>query len=442
MDDHLKYNFRRRSKKSSFDPYDSLTASTKSPTNLNHLLRDENYSIWTNGDTALLSKMPNESNHPIDTTGTLSTKHINSSYVSSNHHSELVQSQHIHKNMSERKNINGVHEVRNSILAGSLAGMLSVSIFHPFDVVRTKIQTSTKLKAVGATSSSSKQAAATLLSTSSSSAKNIISSSSGPLQVFTHTMRNGGLGAFYTGFSFPLTAQAAYKATVFTVNRVTKNALVDFKTREQRKTGIFSTYSMQPSDYLICGAASGFINALLFVCPVEYVRAQLIYQHTRIAEGKNIKNGVMNGPWDVVRSTFKSDGIFGLWRGAGITVLRDSVGCGCFFVSYEFGRRHLPHLTGLEPDSSLVNIGSGMFAGFGYWSLSLPLDALKTLVQSGKANSASRTLSLLVNRDGIVSATSQLYRGWQLAFGRGIPSAGITVTAYATCYHFCNTRLP
>eukprot|EP00557_Chaetoceros_sp_GSL56_P007977 CAMPEP_0176490612 /NCGR_PEP_ID=MMETSP0200_2-20121128/7967_1 /TAXON_ID=947934 /ORGANISM="Chaetoceros sp., Strain GSL56" /LENGTH=56 /DNA_ID=CAMNT_0017887937 /DNA_START=1158 /DNA_END=1325 /DNA_ORIENTATION=- len=55
--------------------------------------------------------------------------------------------------------------------------------------------------------------------------------------------------------------------------------------------------------------------------------------------------------------------------------------------------------------------------------MTLPLDALKTLVQTGKANSALDTFSLLIQRDGIVKTAAQLYRGWQLAFGRGAPSA-------------------
>lgn len=437
MNDQLKYQFSRRTQKTSIDPYDSLTANRKSPTNLNHLLREENYSIWTNGETALLSTMPKIET---DANGTLVTPISFRSAYPASHDLSNVQ-----KSSYEKETINEVHEVRNSILAGSVAGMVSCTLFHPFDVIRTKIQTSTKLKTVeassgAASSSSAREAAATLLRATSSAPKNIINSTSGPVEVFSHTMKNGGMKAFYTGFSFPLAAQAAYKSTVFTVNRVSQNALVSFKTREQRKIGIFSPYQLQPMDHLICGSLSGFVNALVFVSPVEYVRAQLIYQHTRIAEGKKLKKRPMNGPIDLIKTTLKSKGIFGLWRGAGVTILRDSTGCGCFFVSFEVGKKYLPEFAGLERDSTAVNIASGMMAGFGYWAVSLPLDALKTLVQSGKTKSAWKAVSFLVNRDGVASTTWQLYRGWQLAFGRGIPSAGVTLSTYAAVYHYCNTR--
>ena len=77
-------------------------------------------------------------------------------------------------------------------------------------------------------------------------------------------------------------------------------------------------------------------------------------------------------------------------------------------------------------------------AGFGYWAISLPLDALKTMVQTGMAKSATGIISTLVRRDGLIGGVSQLYRGWQLAFGRGSPSAAITLSTYAAIYNFCD----
>ena len=340
----------------------------------------------------------------------------------------------------KKKHINGEHEVRNSIMAGSTAGMISVTIFHPFDVIRTKMQVSTKLATDNVTATS-RQAGATLLSTSTP--KNTITSSSGPIAVFSHTIKNGGMRAFYTGFSFPLLAQACYKSTIFTVNRVAQNFVVDMKTEEQWKTGIFTPYQLKLSDHFVCGSMSGAINALVFVSPVEYVRNQLIAQHTHVADGttSKLKYGVMSGPLELVKATLKREGIIGLWRGAGITLARDSIGCGSFFLFFELGKTYLPMVTGAEPSSQIHTIGAGMCAGLGYWAITLPLDALKTLVQTGKTNSAMNTVSLLVNRDGLYGAASQLYRGWQLAFGRGTPSAAVTLTTYSAVYHFCNTRL-
>lgn len=341
-----------------------------------------------------------------------------------------------------KKTNNNFYEIRNSIIAGSVAGITSCAIFHPFDVVRTKMQASTKIFESATTISATtlpNNGAAT--SSKASVLRNGINASSGPLAVMSHTYRNGGLRAFYTGIGLPLAAQALYKSTVFTTNRISMNVLTEWKTTQQRKTGIFAQYQLTPLDHFICGATSGAVNALLFVSPVEYVRNQLIHQHTKRAEGTLLSSSAtMKGPTDVIKKTLRTEGILGLWKGAGVTLVRDSIGCGAFFIMNDFGGRYISRTTGHNEDTLLNKIGSGFMAGFGYWFVSLPADALKTLVQTGKASSAVDTLYLLVGRDGILDATRQLYRGWQLAFGRGSPSAAVTLTTYSIAYNFCDRR--
>ena len=334
--------------------------------------------------------------------------------ISSKNSSEMdIPSIAVRQNIyySEKKS----NEVRNSIISGSLAGMLAISIFHPFDVIRTKMQSATRI--------ASKEV------TKPISPKVGISSSSGPLAVFSHTIQNGGFRAFYTGFSFPLAAQACYKATVFTVNRVTQNSIVSYKSKQQQELGNFQPVKLTLQDHFLCGAIAGSTNALVFVSPVEYVRSQLIAQHTHIAEGTThlLKYGIMKGPIDVVKATYKDKGVFGLWKGAGITLVRDFFGMGTFFVCFELGKRTVPSITGdPEPSSKINTIGAGMMAGFGCWCIALPMDALKTLVQTGKAKSARNVVLKLLERDGVVSTAKQLCTGWQLAFGRGTPAAAVS----------------
>lgn len=320
------------------------------------------------------------------------------------------------------------YEVRNSIIAGSIAGITSISLFHPFDVIRTKMQATTKL--LGTT---------VVAKAANTQANAGITSSSGPLAVIAHTYKNGGLRAFYTGISLPLAAQAVYKSTVLTTNRVTTNLLSKWKTQEKEETAISTPYILTLGDHFFCGAMSGTTNALLFVSPVEFVRNQLIQQHTQRSSasiGADVSN---RGPIDVIRNTIKSDGILGLWRGAAVTVVRDSVGCGGFFIMNEIGKRYISIFTEHQQGSLMNTLGSGCLAGFGYWSFSLPFDTMKTLVQTGKSSSAFEAFSLLVKRDGGFGAMLQLYRGWQMAFGRGVPSAAVTLTTYSIVYTFCET---
>jgi hypothetical protein len=284
--------------------------------------------------------------------------------------------------------------VLNSILAGSVAGITSTSVVYPFDLIRTKMQsTGMGMKAAS------------------------------PFQVFQHTLNNGGIRALYTGLTVPLAAQAVYKATVFAGNNSAKELVMEWNTLE----GSNINYELSLPDIFWCGFAGGALNAALFVTPVEFIRNQLIAQHTKIANGVIMTKPFMKGPLDVLRYTVRTNGVVGLWRGLSITVARDSIGCGFFFAAMHSVQRTL------SPDNTPsmgVTLLSGIAAGLSFWFSTLPLDTLKTWVQNGTAESAREALIESLKRYGTVGTFQQLTRGWQMAFGRGAPSASIMVLSY------------
>lgn len=471
MEKSKTFHFRRRTSATSYDPYDSLTNkkdshslffdSSKPTKNAN------NEEYWTNGNTVYFSSSgfsmePPPLSSPIATSTTIAgidqrknipvnahdnNNNMNSAeiqrfssagFLSTLPNNSVVGSNDKNLSKSNSESVSPLNyvktdenEVRKSILAGSIAGIASCAIFHPFDVVRTKMQATTKLIETSTVNTKSNSLV------NSITTKPGITSSSGPVAVISHTYKNGGIRAFYTGISLPLVAQALYKSTVLTTNRVATNVLTEWKTEQRWKTGLFAPYKMSLSDHFICGSISGAVNALLFVCPVEFIRNQLIQQHTKRAQGTLTADKIMTGPVDVIKTTVKTDGFLGLWRGAGVTLVRDSVGCGAFFIMNDVGKKNISAYTGYEEGTLPNTIGSGFMAGFGYWFVSLPLDALKTLVQTGKSTSAMETFSYLVKRDGSFGAVMKLYRGWQLAFSRGSPSAAVTLSTYSVVYNFC-----
>ena len=316
--------------------------------------------------------------------------------------------------------------VFNSITAGSIAGMLSCALFHPFDVLRTKMQASIVLPKY---------------STATTYPISIPRDSGTALDILRQTIRSGGL---YTGLSLPLAAQALYKATIFTTNQVTRSVLIELKTQEKIKRGICTPYQLSLLDYFVCGATSGAINALLFVSPVEFVRNNLIMQHTRTTEatmaainGPPKQFNYKRRPIDVVRNTYNTHGITGLWRGSFLTVARDSLGCGAFFFMYEVGQEYIPLITGKSRGDLMNAIVSGFLAGFGFWAVALPFDTLRTVVQSNAVESVHEALAQLKQRYGSIGTIKQLYRGWQFGLGRGSPSAALTLTVYTSVYDYC-----
>ena len=143
-----------------------------------------------------------------------------------------------------------------ALASGSLAGMLSQLFIYPLDVLRTRVQ---------------------------SSGQSVSST-------FTSSLKRGGVRNLYAGLSFPLSAQAVYKANIFGLNSVL-SANFD-------------------SSAFLCGAAAGSFNAALFVTPVELIRNRVIAGNSKIK------------PFDVINKLSSKSGFDfrQLYKGVRVTV--------------------------------------------------------------------------------------------------------------------------
>lgn len=324
--------------------------------------------------------------------------------------------------------------VRNSLLAGSVAGVASTIAVHPFDVLRVKMQ-------------SSAPATMTTVSTTNARAVGLV----GTLRNTLHY--GGGIRALYTGLAMPLAAQAIYKGTIFTVNNMTESYILDWKMRKGNLGQSEAPSKLTLTDRFISGFVGGTVNAALFCTPVEYVRNQQIAQiensksfgvsNTKNANGiernktKKTKTsgGIFrrlnkNGPIAVIRRTIQGGGLEGLWRGMASTVLRDSVGMGFFFVAMAYSQEKLTPEHSNRPPQKAVVILSGALAGVSFWLWALPIDTMKTWIQNGTVRNLSDAVCMS-QRNGLAQSIPSLFRGWQVAYSRGAPSAAITVLSYS-----------
>lgn len=176
-----------------------------------------------------------------------------------------------------------------------------------------------------------------------------------------------------------------------------------------------------------------------FVTPVEYIRNQLINNQMLLS---TLSSQLFICPRVVIRETISKSNVFGLWRGLTVTLLRDSIGCGSFFISFEYGRNNLPSLINQSSTHICTLLASGCMAGFSYWITSLPLDALKTLLQTQSCHStviARDILRSLLLKNGLIGMIRELYIGLPLAVIRGSPSAAVSLLTYSTIYQWCST---
>ena len=124
------------------------------------------------------------------------------------------------------------------------------------------------------------------------------------------------------------------------------------------------------------------------------------------------------GALGMARSIARSEGARGLWRGWTVTAVRDGVGVGAWFAAFSFAKARL--LNAHVPETAAVAL-AGCCAGASFWTVALPVDCVKTLVQT-----ADKRLSAVVALRQLDFSPRRLYRGYPIALMRGLPAASLT----------------
>ncbi|KAJ8525286.1 hypothetical protein ON010_g15829 [Phytophthora cinnamomi] len=142
--------------------------------------------------------------------------------------------------------------------------------------------------------------------------------------------------------------------------------------------------------------------------------------------------GARTQPTAVVRN----EGVTAMWKGLTTTVIRDSLGVAFYFLGYDFAKQRLTASGKLGETATLLTAGA--FGGVSFWAVALPFDTIKSLIQAdgrdGKYTGLVSSTAKLVREEGVM----QLFRGWQAAFSRGIPSAAITFWTFERANKFLN----
>lgn len=165
--------------------------------------------------------------------------------------------------------------------------------------------------------------------------------------------------------------------------------------------------------------------------------SELIKCRTQLHEGRKANSLI------ILKHVWKGHGLQGLYLGGLVTSVRDSVGYGFYFSSYEMCRRLLAsQSTRLGPAATDVNIlVSGGVAGIVTWASIYPLDVIKTRIQvagwrEGRAgrDPTWRSRSLAIARDIFRSGGYRaFYRGMTVCSVRAFIVNAIQVLHPPSC---------
>lgn len=276
-------------------------------------------------------------------------------------------------------------QVAKDLFAGTMGGIAQVLVGQPFDLVKVRLQSAPE------------------------------GTYNGAIDVIKKTIANEGPFGFYKGTLTPLLGVGACVSVQFSVNEFMKR-YYDKKLNGQPLT-IF--------DYFNCGAVAGFANGFL-TSPIEHIRIRL---QSQTGETK-----LYNGPLDCAKKIYQENGIRGIYKGLGPTLIRESIGLGIYFSTYEaLISRELKSNSKLTrndiPAWKLCMFGG--LSGYTLWIGIYPIDVIKSKLQTDGVKNGKYSNALGVAKDVLrTQGIKGLYKGFMPTILRAAPANGATFAVF------------
>ncbi|ORC91855.1 putative mitochondrial carrier protein [Trypanosoma theileri] len=276
------------------------------------------------------------------------------------------------------------------ILAGSLGGAVATVVEYPFDTIKVRLQDDP-------------------------------SRYRGSFSCVCDITRNEGLiNGFFKGLPAPLMGAAVENAILFCTYRTAISCI----------QSLFCSKRFEPDTepyVVVFGAAAvGGIVVSHALTPAELVKCKMQVQNTLPEERRAFKNSL-----HCALSIYRKLGIHGLYKGHVSMLAREAIGCGLYFVTFEWViRTMLQEGQSFSEASPLVHFLGGGCAGVAFWTSIYPIDALKTKVQTGKGGygemSLLRGMAHLYKREGLRGCM----RGYTVTAIRAFPGNAVLIAVY------------
>lgn len=237
---------------------------------------------------------------------------------------------------------------------------------------------------------------------------------------FQQIAKQEGARGFYRGFGISVIGSAPGVALYLTSYESVKRRL---------------NLNSKPLEHLIAGFAAETISCVFWV-PIDVVKERLQSQTPAV-------QGRYTGSADAVRSIFRNEGVWGLYRGYLSTLASFGPYSAFYFMFFEF------NMTWLKPyghSEFVTALASGFGANIFACALTNPLEIVKTRLQVQRAmlKSASgdvrRSAQFSYQYDTMVQGLAHLFRsegasGWIRGLSARVfytaPNAALTFALYA-----------
>ncbi|GAA5914589.1 Ctp1p [Sporobolomyces salmoneus] len=272
-----------------------------------------------------------------------------------------------------------------ALIAGATAGAVEGAITYPFEYLKTQTQFAHR---------------------------SLTTKPPGLWEISKQTYARQGISGFYSGVG-ALVAGNSLKAGVrFLSYDKFKRMLVD---QDGKLSGPRS---------LLAGLGAGMCEAVFAVTPSETIKTKLIDD----AKSPNPKyRGLVHGTVEII----KSEGIAGIYRGLGPVAARQGANSAVRFTTYGTLKSFVSGNT--RPGETLpagITFGIGAIAGVVTVYATMPLDVIKTRMQSLEARTQYRNSFHCAARIFSEEGVFRFWRGATPRLARLVLSGGIVFTVY------------
>ncbi|KAL6977405.1 hypothetical protein U1Q18_026203 [Sarracenia purpurea var. burkii] len=232
-------------------------------------------------------------------------------------------------------------------------------------------------------------------------------------------IREEGFRAFWKGNLVTIAHRLPYSSISFYAFERYKNLLQHFLGMESQRENVGADVFIR----LLGGGLAG-ITAASLTYPLDLVR-------TRLAAQTNVI--YYRGIWHALRTISREEGVFGLYKGLGATLLGVGPNLAISFSVYDTLRSYWKTQ---RPDDStvLVSLACGSISGIASSTATFPLDLVRRRMQLEGAGGRARvyttglfgTFRYIIRTEGLRG----LYRGILPEYYKVVPSVGIVFMTY------------
>ncbi|RKF53381.1 Mitochondrial substrate carrier family protein L [Erysiphe neolycopersici] len=244
-------------------------------------------------------------------------------------------------NLSEQKNY-------KAFVAGILSGTTKLSVGHPFDTIKVRLQTAPS------------------------------SQFSGPLQCLLKTVSKEGVLGLYKGATPPLVGWIFMDSILMGTLTFYRSLLKRTLFAPKQMTDFSLSSSVAPPSHKLPSVGHGIagllagISVSFFAAPIEHIKARLQIQYSKT-------NRCYTGPIDCIQKIYTHHGIRGVYHGLIATLIFRS----SFFFwwgSYDVLTTQFLKHTSLS--TSMINFYAGGLSAQFFWCISYPFDVVKQKIMT------------------------------------------------------------